>query len=90
MIIRVDQSHFNEDRWTNFIDAMNKLKQTNKYSELVGYHSNHNHHHQNVHVFPYFLSWHRKYIRIFEQSLIDADYNDVLPYWNWTNNFEGS
>ncbi|KAI9598689.1 hypothetical protein BDF19DRAFT_431145 [Syncephalis fuscata] len=37
-----------------------------------------------AHGWPWFLTWHRVFIRDFEQSLQTIDDNVMLPYWDWS------
>ena len=37
-----------------------------------------------IHADGVFLSWHRNYIHLFEQTLVnECGYSGTLPYWNW-------
>jgi hypothetical protein len=37
------------------------------------------------HGSPFFLPWHRAYIRMFESALQSIDPNVALPFWDWTS-----
>lgn len=38
----------------------------------------------NIHLDGIFLAWHRNFIHLLEQALInECGYNGTLPYWNW-------
>ncbi|RKP22903.1 hypothetical protein SYNPS1DRAFT_25166 [Syncephalis pseudoplumigaleata] len=44
------------------------------------------HYHARVsaHGWPWFLTWHRAFIREFEASLQEVDPDIMLPYWDWS------
>lgn len=39
-----------------------------------------------AHFSPYFLPWHRCYLREMEDALMDAGMTIALPYWDWSRN----
>ncbi|ORX89317.1 Di-copper centre-containing protein [Basidiobolus meristosporus CBS 931.73] len=66
---------------TNFITAVNTLKQTGLYDQLVNVHLSYVPH---AHSTPPFFPWHRFFIYQFENALRSIDPNMMLPYWDWT------
>lgn len=42
-----------------------------------------------VHHRELFLPWHRAYLYLFEKALQDRVAGVTLPWWDWTNHFEG-
>ncbi|KAI9594606.1 hypothetical protein BDF19DRAFT_343974, partial [Syncephalis fuscata] len=38
---------------------------------------------QVAHGWPWFLPWHRAFIREFERRLQEKDSSVMLPYWDW-------
>ncbi|ORX96097.1 Di-copper centre-containing protein [Basidiobolus meristosporus CBS 931.73] len=64
-----------------FIKAVNDLKRSGRYDELVSIHLRYVSY---AHSTPAFFPWHRQYIRIFELALQRFNPSVVLPYWDWT------
>lgn len=65
----------------NFINAVVQLKANGDYDKYVDIHqSARNHGHSN----SAFFSWHREFLRRFEEELRAIDSSVSLPYWNWT------
>ena len=80
-----------ESRRKRFLNALKKLKKEGIYQIFVDWHAN-QHVGMVAHGTISFLSWHRVFIRLFEQQLRIADKALVngkvsplsLPYWDWT------
>ncbi|KAK9767811.1 hypothetical protein K7432_002093 [Basidiobolus ranarum] len=65
----------------DFINAVNAIKRSGKYDELVSIHLNYVPY---AHSTPAFFPWHRAYIKTFERALQNVNPRVTLPYWDWT------
>ncbi|KAJ9070584.1 hypothetical protein DSO57_1006303 [Entomophthora muscae] len=74
-----------------FIEALQKLHQKSDVdddSKYDGYARLHEANSRQAHGQPQFLPWHRQYIRNLEKDLQEIDPSVVLPYWDWSKDYE--
>jgi tyrosinase len=92
MIRRKNQATLSERERRRFVNAVLEVKRTGAYDKFVAIHrramdmSSHAAMMRMAHQNPWFLPWHREYLRRFEAALREADSHVALPYWDWTRN----
>ncbi|KAL1919183.1 uncharacterized protein VTP21DRAFT_2565 [Calcarisporiella thermophila] len=69
----------------NAVKALNQGTRPNRYDNLSKWHTQARYYaHQN----PQFLPWHRAFVREFEKALQSTNPNVVVPYWDWSLDYE--
>ncbi|KAH6635990.1 hypothetical protein F5144DRAFT_161778 [Chaetomium tenue] len=44
----------------------------------------HTHLDKSIHTVAMFLPWHRMFVQVYEQALVNCGYTGPMPYWDWT------
>ncbi|KAK9722824.1 hypothetical protein K7432_002363 [Basidiobolus ranarum] len=80
-IVRKEIRQITNSERTAFINAVNAIKKSGRYDELVSIHLNYVPY---AHSTPAFFPWHRNFIKTFELALQKVNPKVTLPYWDWT------
>ncbi|MFL6674308.1 MAG: tyrosinase family protein, partial [Massilia sp.] len=84
---RLDWNSFKQGRdYASFMDAIKRMRaNTNAADKRSWQYWTNVHVNSCPHTLPYFIAWHRGYLRLFEKQLREISGNPglMLPYWNY-------
>ncbi|KAI9297877.1 Di-copper centre-containing protein, partial [Neoconidiobolus thromboides FSU 785] len=91
-VIRKEIRELSQNELTSYVNAVRKLHNTyqpqsplSDFEMLSKLHDNSNNY---IHHDPSFLPWHREFLFQYETKLRLIDPTIVLPYWDWTLDYE--
>jgi tyrosinase len=103
-LVRKNQAALSAREWDTLLCAMEALKKdkgSRNWDYFADLHKKYGAHDEDTHDLPhldgqdlmihspfYWLPWHRKFIREFEERLQDFEPGVTLPYWNWVTSRE--
>ncbi|RKP09208.1 hypothetical protein THASP1DRAFT_14565, partial [Thamnocephalis sphaerospora] len=75
---------FSEGERTTYINAIRQLQSGARPTAYDRYTQMHLQVAATAHGWPWFLSWHRAFLRDYESALQRVDGSIMLPYWDWS------
>ncbi|KAJ9080268.1 hypothetical protein DSO57_1026792 [Entomophthora muscae] len=79
-----DLSEFDLKQFIGAVNALHNEKDASGMSSYDNFTKTYIDNMRNLHQTPYFLPWHRAFLRNFERELHRVNPNVTLPYWDWS------